>query len=105
MNDLALRIRLLLENNPKAVERAILALYARQTQDEQSSSTTKHSNGRGFSAFEAKNGTYYAKWILSGRSLTGHHLDKARTIGLRHIGQLVEVAQEKAAKLVIQACT
>ena len=42
------RIVTLLESNPRAVERAVLAIYARQTLEEQHSETTKENNGRGF---------------------------------------------------------
>lgn len=41
----------------------------------------------------AKRGTYYAKWIQSGKRLTGEHLAKARKIALYHSRQLVKIAQ------------
>lgn len=85
----------LLDRSNRAVERAIVAIYNRQTEDEKSSGTTTHSNGRGFSGAHAELGTYYAKWILSGRSLTGHHLEKARRMSKRYVAQLLEEAQQK----------
>jgi hypothetical protein len=88
----------LLNSNPKAVERAMIVIYDRQTVDEKASSTTRHSNNRGFSACTDKRGSYFARWVLSGRSLTGHHLDKARKIALYHRKQLLEAAKEKASK-------
>lgn len=42
----------LLATNDRAVERALVCLYNRQTIDEQLSEDTKHRNGRGFSAGE-----------------------------------------------------
>jgi hypothetical protein len=83
----------LLERNPKAVERAIVRIYERQTEDEKAGQNTKHLNGMGFSGAHAAQGTYYAKWVLSGRRLTGAHLEKARNIAKRYAGQLLEIAK------------
>jgi len=91
------RINTLLSTNPRAVERAMVVLYDRQTRDEKDQGETRHHNGVGFSANAARKGTYYARWVLSGRHLTGHHLDRARAIALRHSRQLVEAAAARAA--------
>jgi len=90
------KIRKLLNENPLAVERAILAIYDRQTADEKATSDTRHHNARGFSAAHAKRGSYYGRWIRSGRHLSGHHVQKAREIALHYVSQLLLVAQEKA---------
>jgi len=90
-------IILLLKVNDLAVERAITVLYQRQTQDERSHSMTKHSNGIGFKANHARLGSYYAKWIASGRHLTGSHIVNARKITLQYSRQLCEIAAEKLA--------
>jgi hypothetical protein len=82
----------LIRTNPRAVERAMVAIWERQTADEQSTDTTRHSNGIGFSGWTARSGSYYAGWVRSGRSLTGKHLDKARRIALHHAGQLTRIA-------------
>lgn len=86
----------LIQNNNKAVERAIVVIYNRQTLDEQSAKETKHSNGIGFSGAHASLGSYYAKWILSGKSLSGGHLEKARKMALRYTAQLLEEILIKA---------
>jgi len=83
----------LLNKNDRAVERAILCLFDRQTSDEKVDSITKHYNNRGFCPCHAVRGTKMARWILSGRHLTGWHLAKAREITLRYTRQLVEQAQ------------
>lgn len=88
-------IKWLLTMNDRAVERAIVAIYNRQTADEQTVGDTKHSNGVGFNGADARLGTYYAKWILSGRNLTGNHLVKARLMSHKYVRQLVEIATEK----------
>ena len=82
----------LLETNDLAVERAMVRLYELQTQDEQESSTTRVHNGQGFGSWYAKRGSYYARWVQSGRRLTGSHLDAARKIAIKHSRQLVEIA-------------
>lgn len=96
-------IKWLLANNNTAVERAILALYNRQDADEQSSERTYKSNGRGFSAFDAKTGSYYARWIMSGRNLSGRHLEKARMMLHKYVRQLSEIAAEKTMDIERQA--
>jgi len=81
--------------NPKLVERAMVVLYEAQTMDEQNSSTTVYQNGKGFNAYSARLGTYYAKYIMSGQRLTGVHLNRARKIAMKHVKQLVELAEKK----------
>ena len=87
-------IETLVNTNDRAVERAMVAIWKRQTADEQSSDTTRHSNGIGFSGWTAKRGSYYAKWVLGGGRLTGKHLAQARRIALHHAGQLLRIANE-----------
>lgn len=82
----------LLNTSDRAVERGVVAIWQRQTADEQSTDTTRHSNGIGFSGWSAHSGSYYAKWVESGRRLTGKHLDKARKIVLHHAAQLTRIA-------------
>ena len=84
----------LLQRNDRAVERAMVVLYDRQTQDEKRTSHTRHDNGIGFSAAHASKGSYYARYVLSGRRLTRHHLDRARKIALLHSKQLVQEANQ-----------
>lgn len=84
----------LLQSNDRAVERGILAIYNRQTQDEKSTDTTRHTNNVGFSGADASRGSYYARWIMSGRHLTGEHLSKARAIALKYRGQLLQIATQ-----------
>lgn len=90
------RIANLLQTNNRAVERALIAIYKRQTADEKAVQHTRHNNGQGFSAAHARKGTYYARWCLAGKSLTGDHLVKARLMAMHYIGQLVEVSNSKA---------
>jgi hypothetical protein len=84
-------IKALLDRNDLAVERAVVAVFNRQTDDEQEAFETKHRNGRGFASCHAHMGSYYAKWVLSGRRLDGRHLDRARRMMRHYAGQLAEV--------------
>lgn len=90
------RIVNLLNTNNLAVERAILAIYNRQTSDEKIAHNTHHHNNIGFSAADAWAGTYIAKWLLAGRHLDGRFLAKARTIAIKYRRQLCQIAAEKA---------
>ena len=85
-------IETLINTNDRAVERAMVAIWERQTRDEQAVETTRHHNGIGFSGWTAKSGTYFANWVQSGRTLSGKHLVKARKIALYHAGQLTDFA-------------
>lgn len=84
----------LLRNNDRAVEKAMVAIWSYQTNAEQAQGTTLLNNGVGFCGWSAKSGTYYARWVNSGRNLTGRHLDKARKIAIHHAGQLARIANE-----------
>jgi hypothetical protein len=85
----------LLATNDRAVERAIVVLYNRQTVDEKAAEGTRHRNGRGFNIADAKKGTYMAKWILGGNHLTGQWLIDAKGLAYKYIGQLIEEATIK----------
>ncbi len=90
------QIKSLLLSNPRAVERAILALYHCQTVGEQHTSSTREQNGRGFNCFDAEYGSYLGRWLLSGRHLTGSHLQRARQMALRYVGQLARMSETPA---------
>lgn len=74
------------------VERAIVAIYNKQTSHEQAIGSTMVHNGVGFAHCHANLGSYYARWIKSGKMLSGHHVAKARKIALRYVGQLAKIA-------------
>lgn len=85
----------LLDSNDLAVDRAIAAIYNRQTYDERKIGKTTVRNGVGFSGAHARLGTYYAKWVLSGKRLSGNHLAKARVIAKHYAGQLAAIANSR----------
>lgn len=69
---------------------AMCALHARQTAGERQNGTTSASNGRGFSRYDARKGTYYARWVLSGKMLSGKHLERARAMARKYRRQVCE---------------
>lgn len=87
----------LLERHDKAVERGLVAIYNRQTADERATAHTKHANGVGFSGVDARLGSYLAKWIQSGKPLTGKHLERGRRIARKYVGQLTDIANRQTA--------
>ena len=95
-NEKSMGIRLL-EGGPETISRAILCIYLRQTQAEQASGITNESNSVGFSACDASMGTYWGKWVKSGRLLSGTHLEKARGMAYKYRAQLAEIANAKLA--------
>ena len=88
-------IRNMLDNNDRAVNRGIVAIYKLQTESEKASESTNESNGVGFASCDARLGSYYAKWVMSGKNLNGNHLDKARKMCKKYAGQLVKLANKQ----------
>ena len=70
-------IKAKITTDPRWCERAILAIFDRQTTAEQETEETVIHNKMGFTAFDANKLSYYAKWIQSGRHLTGKYLEDA----------------------------
>lgn len=94
----------LLRNNDKAIGRALMALTARQTLDEQIGETTRYQNGMGFRPCHAVMGTSMANWFQTKGFLSAKQLAYWRTEqkdGKMRIeiyaNQLLLVAKEKAA--------
>ena len=58
------QINEIINTNDRAVERAMVRLFALQNSDEQRHGTTNEQNGRGFSSSSARAGTRFARWIL-----------------------------------------
>lgn len=80
------------------VERALLALYERQTRDEQARYDTVHKNYIGFNAADAGPLTRSAKWLLKGNHLDGRFLEEARKRLKKYRRQLVNIIDNKQAE-------
>ncbi|MFW6047247.1 MAG: hypothetical protein ACOCP4_05625 [Candidatus Woesearchaeota archaeon] len=77
------------------LERGVIALYRKQTEDEQGSKNTRHRNGKGFNIADAKYLSFIAEYLLSGNHLSGYHIEKVRNKMLKYSGQLARIANEE----------
>jgi len=85
----------LLAENPRAVERGLVAIYRRQTADEQVEGVARVRNGAGFNGRDAAFGGVLARDVLAGKPLRGKALDIAARMCRTYVGQLVEEAAGK----------
>lgn len=83
----------MLETNDKAVTRAVVAIYNRQTVSEQAAQQTKVTNNVGFNHSDAPYLSYCAKYAIDKRvHLSGKHLEKARVRVRKYWKQLLDIA-------------
>ena len=85
-------IRNLLEESDKAVARAILAIYGRQTASEQSTETTSESNGVGFNGVDAPFLSSLAKFYEEKGYLSPKQVSYGRKKIRKYANQLVNIA-------------
>ena len=91
-------IQTLLEKNDKAVVRGLLAIYARQTEDEQRAETTKVHNKIGFSAYDAPFMSKMVRFFKQRGYLTIGQIDCVRPTIIKYRRQLTEIANAKLSK-------
>lgn len=81
------------------LEKCIVVIYMKQTEDEQRTKNTNHNNGIGFNKANSIRGCWYAQHILRGlnqynkrygQNLTGDHILKARKFMAKYAGQVVK---------------
>lgn len=114
----SVRAAILTDN--RALERALVIVFAGQTSDERHEGATRHSNGLGFNYHDASDGTYMAKWIVGARTgdtdaqirakvrnyiihsagkvpgsreLTGYFPKKARRMMIKYAAQVARVSE------------
>lgn len=78
--------------NQKWLERAILAIFERQTFTEQEEQITRFKNGVGFSAAHAHVMSYCANWLIRGNHLSGKWVDKSQSVMIHYTKQLAAIA-------------
>ncbi len=93
-----------LNKHPVFVERALVALLARQTATEQEYKETNEENGVGFSGTDAEFLTSLAEWVIKshkkeGERLTEKQLGHARKKLQKYWRQLAEIAAEKGKEI------
>ena len=94
-------VQSLLATNDVAVKRAILAIYARQTADEQSSESTFYHNSVGFSGVDGEIMSSFAKQLKSRGFLTEKQMVIARKKMPRYWKQLVDIATQNGQNPVV----
>lgn len=89
------------------IGRALVALFERQTQAEQSSDTTQNQNGIGFASCDARSGSLTAKSFLKNKTLAAWQVERwmaPQKDGFpricKYVKQLDEIAEAKARKVV-----
>ena len=96
----------LLETNDKAVTRAVIAIYQRQTAAEQDTRSTRMANNVGFNSSDAAYLSYCAQYAMKRKTLlSGKHLEKSRGKIKKYWKQLLEIAnsnQEAPVKKVVE---
>jgi hypothetical protein len=97
----------LLNTSNKAIARALVVLNERQVRDEQVSEQTRYQNGIGFTPADARMGTSMANFYSKFNRLSDKQIAYWRKPNVKGVprinkyaGQLVEIAQEKAAAAV-----
>jgi len=75
--------------------RGILAIFNRQTADEQCADQTKWHNGVGFGAVDAEILSSFAKQIENGRTLSRRQTEVARKCMRKYAMQLARIAREQ----------
>jgi hypothetical protein len=76
--------------------RGLLAIYDRQTEEEQSSHATQVHNGIGFNAYDAEFLTNSAKFYQSKGFLSDRHLRAVRRAMIKYSAQLSRIANGQA---------
>lgn len=88
-------VKTMLLSDSNWLYRGILAIFNKQTYDEQQSETTKEDNGVGFNGVDAYMLSSFAKQIAAGRTLSPKQLAIARKKMPKYAGQLIQIAKEK----------
>ena len=91
----------LLLNNDRAVRRALIVLFERQTPTEKSMHRTNTTNARGFNQFDARIMTSMAEWcIRTDRDLSPKQLAYLRGKGRiqKYWKQLIEASSDKSGQ-------
>lgn len=100
----------MMETDQSFLEKCIVTIYEKQTEDEQRTKETRHNNGVGFTHGDSIRGSWYAQHILRGlnqyrkvygNNLTGEHIIKARKFMKKYAGQVIKFADALESKGVM----
>lgn len=88
-------IRQMMVKDRRWLERGILAIYRKQTEYEKRVKRSYECNEVGFNAADAPLLSYLARWLLSGKSLSGKWKRLAWQRMPKYAGQLVKVINKE----------
>ena len=88
-------VKHMVATNRNWAERAILALYGYQTDEEKHAGKVKETNRRGFNKYDTPFLTSLAGQLLNGHQLSQKQLAAARRALGKYSGQLVKIAEAK----------
>ena len=91
-------IKLKLSTDPRWIERGLIVIYNRQTEEEKSIKETKELNGVGFSGTDSRYLTYCSEWLLKGNHLSGVHLQKVSKILPKYWRQILDEIQRREGR-------
>lgn len=94
-------VQAMLQSNPRALERAIVAIYRRQMADEQHARATLHDNGVGFNSADATIMSLAARVLLAGDRLSPSAMHEARERMPKYWKQLIDIAMDRQLKAMI----
>ena len=92
------RLKAVLAKNERWAIRAMMAIYANQTNDEQAEDTTNHLNGIGFNGTDAYILSQFAKSYQSYGRLTPKMMAIVHRKMPKYAGQLIKLAGDGVAK-------
>jgi len=81
----------------KRLANALVALYHRQTADEQAAGDTRHNNGVGFTGHDAPVLTSIAQWYMDKGFVTPKQGELIRKKIKKYAGQLARIAADMTA--------
>ena len=85
-------IKVLIQSNDRVLYGALKKLYACQTEDEQETRSTGHSNGTGFNAVDAEILSSFAEFLNRAGFLTKRQKEICRKKMTKYTRQLVRLA-------------
>jgi len=94
----ASEIAVKLKTDDRWLLRGLKAIYERQTEDEQNTDHTNHSNNVGFNAADARKLSPIARHAIEKGWISPRDRHEARTRMLKYSGQLARIANAKAEK-------
>jgi hypothetical protein len=98
-----LEIQELLATNDRAVCRAVVAIYKRQTAAEKGAKHTLKANGVGFNSADSRFLSLEASKLLVGGYMPNQaHVDAMRNCIMKYSGQLLEIAAAHEAERNLQ---